>query len=125
MTLKDFKDLPGLISRKKFMQVTGLDRWDMEALVKAGELRVFRRPEVMTNGQNPNDKGNPNEVPGIFGMAPAIVEAARNPANAQKGTKETKGRKKNVKHFSGQRRGVYGRYYTVEAARLCGFDLNK
>lgn len=75
MTLKDFREMPGLISRKRFLQVTGVDHRVLNELVRDGEVKVWRR----------------------------VVKA----------------------NLSGQVRGVYARYYTVEAARLCGFDLNK
>lgn len=82
--------MPGLISRKEFKRVTGLTDEDIRELVKAGELRIWRRPDSK------------------------IVDRGLRIADCKKGKKK-----------AGHGRGVYARYLTVEAARLCGFDLTK
>lgn len=85
MMLNKFKDLPALISREKVKEVSGWSDADLKALVAAGSLQVWHRPEFK-----------------------------------RKDRPERKGSEK-----TGHLRGPYGRYYTVEVARLCGCDLSK
>jgi hypothetical protein len=45
MTLKAFQEMAALITRAEVKRVTGLSDGDISALVAAGRLNVFRRPE--------------------------------------------------------------------------------
>lgn len=44
MTQKEFDGLPGLLSRKEFLRVTGLNRYNLRELVLSGEVKVVRMP---------------------------------------------------------------------------------
>lgn len=81
MTLEEFRKLGWLITRKQFMQATGLDGRDVAALVAAGTIRVWHRPAVKRGAGRCGKK-------------------------------------------AGQR-GAYGRYYKIDAAEICGFEISK
>ena len=44
MTQQEFDRLPALIPRKVFLLATGLPECDVYAMIRAGQLKVFRRP---------------------------------------------------------------------------------
>jgi hypothetical protein len=44
MTTQEFERLPALLPRKVFMAITGLNKGDLYAMIRSGELAVFHRP---------------------------------------------------------------------------------